>query len=703
MSHSVRPERYRVESVSAGALKRSLPGSPWLAAATTLLSAYLLFQVEPLVARELLPRFGGSAATWTTSMLFFQVGLLVGYAYAAFLARRLSPRGQLVVHSALLLASLLLLPVGPASSWRPEAGGAPQLQLLGILALTVGAPFVLLSATSPLIQSWVAVGSPGRSPYRLYAASNAGSLAGLLSYPFLVEPLLSLGRQSRVWSWGYALFSVLCVATAARQLARARAAPNPTPAAPSAAPLGAGTVWLWLGLAGAGTTLLFAVTNELTLNVAAVPFLWVLPLSLYLASFILCFESDRWYVRRFWFPAMAAGLVGITLVGARPGELSLTTQIVVYSLGLFACCMVCHGELARLRPDPARLTTFYLVLALGGALGGVFVSALAPFAFSDVFELPVGLGGALLLVLTAARRDASTPLSAIPRSRFRLIFGSLLVALAALPVLGAWKDRRAGVLSARNFYGTIKVRVERPVGLPARRVMAHGATRHGIQLLDPAHSRDGTGYYARNAGGGLAIASAPKHRPRRVGLIGLGVGTLATYGRPGDLYRFYEINPLVVKVARQRFSYLKDSPAEVQVVVDDARLALEREPPNHFDVLVADAFSGDSVPAHLLTVEAFRLYFRHLGDDSVLAVHASNHYLDLVSLVRATARSLGKASVVVRTQGNEAAGVLPAEWVLVADDPKRLEIPGLDATHAEPESFVTPWTDDYGSLFSIVR
>jgi hypothetical protein len=449
--------------------------------------------------------------------------------------------------------------------------------------------------------------------------------------------------------------------------------------------------------------LLFAVTNELTLNVAAVPFLWVLPLSLYLASFILCFESDRWYLRRWWFPAMAAGLVGITLVGARPGELGLTTQIVVYSLGLFACCMVCHGELARLRPEPARLTTFYLVLALGGALGGVFVSALAPVVFNDVFELPVGLGGALLLALAAARRDESTPLSAIPRHRFRAIFGTLLVALFALPALGAWRDRRAGVSSQRNFYGTLKVRVERPAGLPPRRVMAHGATRHGIQLLDPGRSRDGTGYYAKNAGGGLAIASAPSTRPRRVGLIGLGIGTLATYGRPGDVFRFYEINPLVVDIAKRRFSYIRDSRAEVEVVVDDARLALEREPPNGFDVLVADAFSGDSVPAHLLTVEAFRLYFRHLSDGAVLAVHASNHYLDLVSLVRSTAKSLGKPSVVVRTQGDEAAGILPAEWVLVANGRERLEISGLDATQAEPDSFVTPWTDDYGSLFAIVR
>lgn len=687
----------------AATSRGSEKGSPWLATATTLLSAYLVFQVQPLLARSLLSRFGGSSAVWTTAMLFFQAGLLLGYAYAAFVATRLAPRTQLFVHVALLLSSLLVLPIGPRPEWRPALGANPQAELLWVLIATIGAPFVLLSTTSPLVQAWVARGSPDRSPYRLYAASNAGSLLGLLAYPFLIEPAISVRAQAQLWSAGYLAFAVLCAVTATRELWSLRSEPtrqSGTETARSSSPR-----WLWLGLSAAGSTLLFAVTNELTLDVASVPFLWVLPLSLYLVSFILCFESDRWYVRRFWALAMVAGIAGIGWIGARATDVGLGAHVAILGAALLACCMVCHGELARLRPAASELTTFYLVLALGGALGGLFVSLLAPLLFDDLFELPLGLGAAVLLALTAARGDSSSPLAAVPTKRFALLLASAALVLVALPALGAWRKRELGVVSARNFYGTLEVRVERPPGLTPRRVMAHGATRHGIQLLDPAHELDGTGYYAPEAGGGLAIASAPSDGLRRVGLIGLGVGTLARYGRPGDTFRFYEINPAVVALAKAHFSYLSRSAASIEVVVDDARLALEHEPDNHFDVLVLDAFSGDSVPAHLLTIEAFRLYFRHLRPDGALAVHASNHYLDLVSLVRATARALGKSSRVVRTQGDDGRGVLPAEWVLVASSETRLNMSQYPTAGpaAAGERAVTPWTDDYGSLFSLVR
>ncbi len=677
------------------------------------LSAFLLFQVEPLIAKIILPWFGGSAAVWTTCLLFFQVVLLLGYLYAYWLIRGLRPKLQTWIHVSLLATSLLLLPILPVSAWKPSGSEDPTLRILGLLGVTVGLPYFLLSTTGPLLQAWYAQAGRDVLPYRLFAFSNAGSMLALVSYPVLIEPVFSARHQAIGWSVAYAGVSILCAAVA---LGRGDVLPAHEPVGSRPAP-GWKVHLLWVSLAACASVLLLAVTNHLSQNVSAVPFLWVLPLSLYLLSFVLCFGKKGWYRRTPWLLllALALGSMSYALSPEYVGA-SLALLILLYSAGLFTCCMVCHGELARAKPHPAYLTSFYLMASLGGALGGIFVGLLAPHLFRGYFELPIGLASCAVLVLIVLRHDDS---SQFYGARWQPSWLAL-VGLAAILVIALAKQTREETLQSRlivrNFYGVLRViDLGRPLRPPvgsailivqrARRKLMDGPITHGTQFLAINLRRQPTTYYGPPSGVGLVLRQLGRAGKLRVGVIGLGAGTLASYARPGDYYTFYEINPLVMHLAKTAFTFLKDSEAKLDIIPGDGRLSLERDLAQGFDVLVVDAFSGDSIPVHLLTREAFALYFRHLKSDGILAVHISNMYLDLQPVVQRAAESLGKRAIVVHNDQDAENDILPATWVLVSDRPqfpneeevKQAGIP------LERRSDVRVWTDDYSNLFQVLR
>jgi SAM-dependent methyltransferase len=698
-----------------------------LYAFTILVSAFLLFQVEPIIAKIILPWFGGSAAVWTICLLFFQLVLLFGYFYA-HLVRRLRGLRIVQLHIGLLALSLISLPILPKPSWAPVGGEDPTWRILALLTATIGLPYFLLSTTGPLLQDWFARRYPGRPPYRLYALSNAGSMFALLSYPVLFEPWFTTTGQAKGWSAGYLAFAILCGAAAVasryfmdKPHAERRAKTNLEAAA--TAP-GLRLYLLWILLPACASILLLAVTNHITQDIASIPFLWVLPLSLYLLTFIICFDREKWYVREIFLSValLAAVAMGLALNPAAaldipfpsfagalhlghfslplPGE-NVMIALPIFAAGLFLVCMVCHGELVRLKPDPRYLTSFYLMISAGGALGGIFVGLIAPHVFRAVYELHIGL--ALFALLAMYVIYSGTPGWFAP--------GKLLALAAALAFSG-WlyhqvrlNDKDYGLL-ARNFYGELKVEdPDDPGAFDAVRKLVHGAINHGEQFTDPRRRDTPTTYYSPNSGVGLAITEAAVHGPIRVGVIGLGTGTLAAYGRPGDYYRFYDINPLVVQIAHTEFTFVKDCAARLDIALGDARLSLEREPSEQFDVLAVDAFSGDSIPIHLLTREAFDLYFRHLKSTGVIAVHVSNKYLDLEPVVDRIADYLHKDDGTIDTEDDEAIGAFGSTWVLVTGRSHFFDTPPLqgNAKRTGSKPHLRMWTDNYSNLFQILK
>ncbi|MGA9626416.1 MAG: fused MFS/spermidine synthase [Bryobacteraceae bacterium] len=691
---------------------------------TVFLSAFLLFQVQPIVAKMILPWFGGSSAVWSTCMLFFQVVLLLGYLYAHWLREKLAPRRQAAVHIAALAVSFAALPMLPNPGWKSAGMAHPSLTILALLSATVGLPYFLLSSTSPLLQAWYARAHREGMPYRLFALSNFASMLALLSYPFVVEPNLPVRIQGWVWSAAYVSFAALCGATAWRSSMLAAA---PQAAAQEGAPtMDDSPAWtlrlLWLGLAASASILLLAVTNHLTQDVAAIPFLWILPLSVYLLSFIVCFESPRFYRRAVYLPLLGVALAFMAYrlwpyrTDFNPPWLGFLTQmpirwiVVAFAVGLFACCMVCHGELARLKPHPRHLTGFYVTVSLGGAVGGLFVGLVAPNLFRAYYEFPIGLGlCAAIAFLVLARgmwRLAGGALWARPRWGAAALAVVLCGYLACLGV-EMWEMVDGYRVVARNFYGLLRVEDE---GNPrmdedASRKLIHGTINHGEQFLREPYRRQPVTYFCPQSGIGLAM-QAQEGRPRRIGILGLGCGTLAAYGRPGDTFRIYEINPLVLDIARTQFTYLRDTPARVEVVLGDGRLVLESEPSQQFDLLVMDAFSGDSVPVHLITLEAFRTYFRHLKPGGILAVNITNKYLDLEPVVERAAATFGKAALVYDyTPGDADFLCFGCSWTLILDGATAAAHPGL--RHAgqvlRQERGFRAWTDDFSNMFGILR
>lgn len=846
-------------------------------AVTIFLSAFLLFQVQPLISKFILPWFGGTPAVWTTAMLFFQVALLAGYAYAHVVATRLTPRRQMFMHLAVLVAAVALLPILPGERWKPASEGNPTLQILALLGVCVGLPYFVLATTSPLMQAWFSRTHPGRSPYRLYALSNVGSLLALLTFPFVFEPWFTLHRLGIGWSVAFAALAVLagyCAVLAQR---------GPQEEAPAAAeseignrkseignaemPPGWGRRIMWLALPACGSTMFLAVTNQMCLDVAVVPFFWVLPLSLYLLSFIICFDNERWYFRPVWWAGMAGGVLAMLWLMRKGVDAELNireiltwlglgawldttgdpavvwTQIIGYSLGLFACVMVCHGELVRLKPAPKHLTSFYLMVSAGGALGGVFVSLVAPYTFKTYLEFHIGLftacamavaafwldkrphlswpmrwygaiGAAAYFALAPAvmlfgpfqwLRIGDDPISVSdllgfwallgiagacvgmlvelrsPRRWWWLgaagyflllgaalyyapcrpaatapegwrwlhvehviglwaLIGGIVLAIwqrgwlyvAALPVLLAALayvgldvgEQAAEALSgsqmlSRNFYGVLKVG-EYYRDDPDRHqlILSHGRINHGAQLVSEEGRRRAITYFGESSGIGMALLHHPrKANGLRVGVLGLGTGTIAAYGQQGDVYRFYEINPAVIKLAGRKgtdcaspvFTYLTDSEADCSTVLGDGRLSLERQPPQHFDILAMDAFSSDAVPVHLLTAEAFDIYRKHIKPDGIIAVNVTNRFVDLRPVVRAQAERLGMKATLIVGRSDYSRDIYYCSWMLVTANEDFLQHPAVAADRTEdeegewPEGKTILWTDDYSNLFRILK
>ncbi len=671
-----------------------------LSALTISLSAFLLFQVQPMIAKMILPWFGGSAAVWITAMLFFQTALLAGYLYAHWSVRSLKPRMQALVHTVLLIVSLSLLPLAPALSWKPAGTEDPLLRILGLLTVSVGLPYFLLSTTSPLIQAWYSRRHQAALPYRLFGLSNLASLLGLLAYPVLVEPNVTLRHQSLGWSALYALFVTLAATAAFVSSRTSETASCVDTNAPEkrdrdCRPPQVREQMLWFLLAGCASTMLLAITNHLTQNVASIPFLWVLPLGLYLLTFIVTFDLERYYNRTVFTWLMLAALAGMAWgISHWNSKTDLKLVIPAYAGGLFLCCLFCHGELVRRKPAPVYLTTFYLMLSLGGAAGGLLVGLAAPNLLPGYFELPITLvATAVLMLFLLDYRKKLVTLAA-----GWVVAGA--VVFAAHIYVSSYTD--SALVMARNFYGGLRVN-ENDKGTPEEsRMLVHGTVNHGVQLMAPELRRAHITYYGPGSGVGLAMQTL-RHSPLRVGVIGLGAGSLASYAEQGDVFRFYEINPLVEQLARKDFTYLSDCSGTVEVVLGDGRLSLEREPDQHYDLFVVDAFSGDAVPVHLLTRQALELYFRHLKSTGILALHITNSHLDLKPVVEQLAGSLGKQSVFITNDRDDEKRIYSSTWALVSSQtltaPAIMEATDMPSTHARLQT----WTDDYSNLFEILK
>jgi hypothetical protein len=695
-----------------------------LYALTISLSAFLLFEVQPIIAKMILPWFGGTSAVWTTCMLFFQAILLGGYLYAHWLHERVPSRKQAWAHMALLAISLAALPIIPGASWKTATAGNPSLRILALLAATVGAPYFLLSSTSPLLQAWYARHHRGGIPYRLFALSNAASMLALLSYPLLVEPNLPTRMQAIAWSVGYVIFAGLCALTAWRSSQEPAVAVDGSAAVEEpGAPPAFGDRFLWLMLSACASVLLLAVTTHLTQDIAAIPFLWILPLSVYLLSFIVCFEAPRIYQRAAFLPSLVGALIFMAYE-LWPERQSLTppdfllpsllffqnlgmrASIMLFAAALFICCMVCHGELVRIRPHPRYLTGFYVAVSLGGVCGGLFVGLLAPSVFHSYDEFPIGLALCALLVFRVVYPD----LWRMSDWQKFAVVAILLVAVGSY----VWWLRRimdemtfGYVLAERNFYGQLKVREEGNSKLDdyACLQLIHGTINHGEQFVREPRRHEPVTYFCPDSGIGRAMRAQEGH-PRNMGMLGLGCGTVAAYGRAGDTLRIYEINPLVVDIASHQFTYLRGTPAKVDIVMGDGRLNLEKEPSQQFDILVMDAFSGDSVPVHLITREAFQIYFRHLKPDGILAVNTTNNYLDLDPVMASAAAAVNKVAYSYLYEGDPNDPVcFTSSWALIMDSLTWDSLPALHAgarlLRATPK-FRT-WTDDFSNMLSILR
>jgi SAM-dependent methyltransferase len=671
-----------------------------LYALTIFASAFLLFLVQPIVAKQILPWFGGSAAVWTTCLVFFQFLLLCGYAYSDWTTRRLSARTQIALHIALLLASLASLPIIADAGWKPDGDDDPTFRILGLLAATIGLPYFLLSTTGPLVQAWFARTFPAGTVYRLFALSNFGSLLALIAYPFAVEPWITTLEQSRGWTGMYVLFVLLCIGSAlysVRHRMRSAAAAVDVAAISDGPAPRPGDYALWLLLSSMGSFMLLGVTNHITHDVASVPFLWILPLTLYLLTFILCFEGRGWYQRRIFLgPLLVVVGAMAWALHAQDGIMDIKEAIPLYSVGLFVCCMFFHGELANLKPAPRYLTTFYLMVSLGGALGGVLIGFVAPKLFNTYYEFGIGLVVSLLLAAYLTRRMIPVvPLLAVGVAGFAVYHVYSYIDLLS-------HDAR---VMTRNFYGTLRVK---DVGDGneeggVRRLM-HGVIMHGEQYLAPNRQTEPTTYYGPTAGIGRTI-KASQGAPLRVGVVGLGTGTLATYGRPGDVYRFYEINPQVVEIATREFSFLGKSGARIETVLGDARLNMEREAPQNYDILGIDAFSSDSIPVHLITREAMAVYLKHLKPDGIIAFHVTNRFLQLAPVVKRIADEFKLHTALIVDEAEDNDSLAKTDWVLVSRSRDRLERREIAAASSEIASIpgLRLWTDDFNNLFQILK
>jgi hypothetical protein len=651
-----------------------------------------------MAAKWILPSFGGSASTWAACMLFFQALLLGGYGYVHHGSRLLPARAQLAAH-------LGLLTLVVAAVLRMPAAGAPQVvsgwapaQIALLLLAHVGLPYFALACTAPLLQRWAAL-RIGGEPYALYAWSNVGSFAALLVYPWWIEPALRVSTQLRLWGWAVSAFAVLLgglglwlLGGLAEPLGAAgvvtrSAAPSPR------------VRLRWLAYSFVPSVLLLSITNQVTVDIAATPLLWVVPLALYLLSFVLAFGRFGQSLSPVFLPLWLVCALGLGYGSFAQGSAPLWLQLSSALGALFSACVLCNVELVRQRPAPEQLTRFYLDLAWGGVLGGVFVSLLAPVLWSDYYEVELATLATFALLLWAARSGGSVSLGARQRRLLYLGLGLCVPLTAAGLLVRAQGSTRTGsvVERTRSFLGPLRV-IQFPVG----RVLTHGRIRHGMQLTDPRLRRQPTMYF----GPGTALATVllqPSPGARRIGVVGLGVGTIAAYGRAGDTLQFYELDPDVLALAQRDFSFLRDSSAAVSVQIGDGRLLLARQPPQRFHVLVLDAFSSDSVPVHLLTREAFAVYLQHLAPRGLLLANVSNRHLAVERVVRASAKAHGLACSVVQTEADAEHFVSRVRWAVMAREPAQLRTVLAEGPQLSAAGQDVLWTDEHASLWSILR
>jgi hypothetical protein len=687
-----------------------MPASRVLYGVTVFLGAFLLFLVEPMAAKQLLPALGGSSAVWLTCLVFFQTALLLGYLYAHWLTRTTFDGWERRIYLALLAAAAILLAAQIIR--RPnlsQGADYPVTTIFVALTLTIGLPFLLLASTSPLLQVLFARREGGKIPYRLFALSNAGSLLALIAYPTLVEPNLTLKMQQDLWSVGFVLYAVLCTMLARQTPSTARSAPTEFPAkAPSA------TVrkkWLWFLLPMAAAMQLTAVTGHLTVNIAAIPLLWMLPLAVYLLSFIVAFEFPALYRRGLVVRLMVVMLASLGYaISKTEVSLPIGVAILFFLVEAFLACLFCHAETYALRPQRAGETTlFYLMIAAGGAGGTFFIGILSPLIFSANYDL------AISFFVTAALAVAVTWNDGWPQ---RLLWSMCSALLLFFAVMLHTAYARDAILEVRNFYGTLRVKQSTPPPQAFTvRMLLNGAIQHGTQIFSPGLSRTPTTYYAEDSGIGLALRFCcgarsgdstrgnDPVRARNIGVVGLGTGTLAAYGKPGDRIRFYEINPQVRPIAQNLFTYLRDSGAHITYADGDARASLTREAPQRFDVLAIDAFSGDAIPLHLLTTEALALYNKHLAPNGVIAFHVSNQYVDLAPEITLLAASAGMKAELVESSPDAAHGAFRSTWVLLTTSPTFFTQPEIAAATQPMPTLpsLKLWTDDYSSLLPIVQ
>ncbi|MEC9005269.1 MAG: fused MFS/spermidine synthase [Planctomycetota bacterium] len=720
--------------------------SSW-AALTILLSAFLLFQVQPVISKMILPWFGGTTAVWTTCMLFFQVLLVAGYSYAHVLSRLKSRQLQMIVHVALIVVAVLTLPITPTDRFKPTGSSLPTMRILWLLVLNVGLPYFVLSATGPLVQAWYAMHYSGRSPYRLYALSNIGSLGALVTYPFVFEPAFDLPTQGNLWSVVFVGFGTCC-AVLAVMVSRGVSSPSGegdettagevSPEATVRPPWKEQGHWLWMP--ALASVMLLAVTQHVCQQIVVMPFLWIAPLGLYLLSFIICFDRESWYLPRVFAWAVFLSISWIAALMLRYDIDAMlqnvgvvfkfsewtgtaTVQVGSYLAMLFAVCMLCHGELVRRKPAVTYLTAFYLWVSVGGAVGGLLVSLVCPLIFHSYLELNLAMLVALVFSLVIVVTQIVSWSSVTQLSAALLIGGG--IGLAGKAQLAEYQRNvksfdvvknieRETVVASRNFFGVLRVVRELREESPADNQLSlmHGKTLHGIQFTDPGRRRLPTAYYNRNSGIGLLMRKYLQAEPVHVSIVGLGVGTLATYGRTGDHFRFYEINPEVERMAQEYFTFLQDSAADVSLVSGDARLSLEEESTrgaaHDTDILVVDAFSGDAVPVHLLTAEAVQLYLDHLKPGGVLAIHASTQHLRLIPVVARIARHHEIPFVVLTTHPDPEQEVVEdlATWILLTRNEDVLNDPEIRQKHQAPVGEnarnVSLWTDKFSALYEIV-
>lgn len=691
-----------------------------LAICTVMLGALLLFLVQPIVGRLLLPRFGGGSAIWSACLVFFQVALLLGYAYAAFITARFPWRRQRWMHAALVVASLAALPLGLGGSISADGTVDPALGILVTLALGIGPPYAILASTSPLVQGWLA--RAGAAPWRLFALSNIASLAALVAYPFLIEPALGLEAQTWVWSAGYFVYAALIIGFTWR-IVRADDI-EPAPAAP-AEDMGIDTrpspLWIIMVLSAIPSALLVAVTEFLTRDVAPVPMLWIPPLAVYLLTFVAWFDGRLAYVRPMWLvaAALAAGAMAWTLI-ADPFAFKLRPNLLVFVGGLFMVCLFCHGEVAARRPAPAKLGPYYLAMAAGGALGGLSIGLIAPAALHDQYDLGIVLGLVAVPMLLAAwrldsrivawwRTKRGKPVGSaayIETTAVRAACVALAVVVFGSGALAVWdryeSDRSRTISVQRNFYGVLRVTESNKDTQDHSRSLVHGAILHGFQMMAIERQLQATGYYREESGIGRVLRSLPAE-PRRIGVVGLGSGVMAAHGRAGDIVRFYDIDPVVPIVAKRDFTFVNRTPAVVEIVPGDARIRLEREAPQQYGLLAIDAFSGDAIPIHLLTLEAFDIYMKHVARNGALLVHVSNKFFDLAPLVKNAADRRGLYSALARDL--DTSGWIVSDWMVITRDPALIDSPLLKPilVPVVPRPEWGVWTDDRSSILPLIK